>query len=76
MAFEAALSQNHGEEIGEAFWAQLLVEDSSRITQKVMPDLTTYTDLLVPDSMKEDVEAFLPQGLGIHKEGYIYRRRR
>lgn len=76
LAFDAALAQGHGEEISEAFWTQLLVEDSSRITQKVMPELTTYQDLVVPDELKEDVEAFLPQGLGIHKEGYIYRRRR
>ncbi len=76
LAVEAALSQSDAAAVAPSLFAQLLEEDSLRITQKIMAVLADRRDLLVPEELTEGVEALLPDGLGVHKQGHVYRRRR
>lgn len=76
LAFDAAMAQNHGDVLGEPLFEQLMVEDSSRILQKVIPELSQRRELIVPEHLREDIAEILTDGLGVHKDGYIYRRRR
>lgn len=74
LAFDAALNQKGNEELSEAIFEQLLVEESGRIQQK-LPQLINRRDIIVPEELREQVSEWLDHGLGVHKEGHIYRRR-
>ena len=76
LAFDAALHQQGTEELAHAMFAQLVDEESLRIGQKVYPALVGRHDLVVPEDLREQVEERLPEGLGVHKEGFVYTRRR
>lgn len=76
LAFDVALKQDGDEVLSEAVFSQLLEEESNRITQKFAEEIVGRRDFTVPEAYQEDVEAWLPTGLGIHKDGHIYKRRR
>lgn len=76
LAADAALKQEGDGVLSEALFAQILEEDSNRIVQKVQQEIVGRRDFTVPEHLSEAVEAWLPQELGLHKEGYVYRRRR
>lgn len=76
LAFDAALAQKEPAPLCEAFFAQLIDEDSERIRQKVIPAIIGRHDLVVPEGLREVLQEMLPTGLGVHSEGYIYRHRR
>ena len=76
LAFDAAFIQDDYDRFNEAFFARYLDEDSGRIMEKIIKALPEHRDLLVPEELAEAVDASLPDGLGLHKNGYVYRRRR
>ena len=76
LAFDAAFAQRDPGPLCEALFTQLLVEDSERIRQKIVPSVLGKHGFIVPDVLRDDVERHLPEGLGVHSEGYLYRRRR
>ena len=76
LAFDAAFVQDDYDKFNEAFFARYLEEDSGRIVEKIHKALSDHRDLLVPEELAEAVDAQLPDGLGLHKNGYVYRRRR
>lgn len=76
LAVDAALAQDDAEPLCEPLFAQLLDEDSERIIKKVIPALVGRHNLRVPEALREPVAQMLPEGLGVHSDGYIYRHRR
>lgn len=76
LAFDAAFNQDCDETLSAAMCSQILDEESNRIIQKFQERVVGRHDVTVPEELRERMEAWLPDGLGIHKEGYIYRRRR
>ena len=76
LAFDAAFKQEHADALSQAFFERMVEEDSGRIVEKIIGALPDHRDLLVPEELNEQVEAMLPSGLGLHKNGYVYRRRR
>ncbi len=75
LAVDAAFNQSRGDLVAAALYERLLIEDSNRVLQKLMPNLIGRQDMAIPEHLRPDVEAKLPADLGIHKQGYIYRRR-
>ncbi len=76
LAFDAALKQDGDEILSEAVFSQVVDEESNRITQKFIDEIAGRRDFTVPEDLHEQVEQWLPTGLGLHKEGHIYKRRR
>lgn len=76
LAVEAALNQSSADVVSEALFTQFVEEDSLRIVQKIMAVLPDRRDLIVPDELVDQVSEILTGDLGVHKQGYIYRRRR
>ncbi len=76
LAFDAALEQEADEVLSEAVFTQLLDEESLRIHQKVVPELAGRKDFVVPEELREQVDAELHDDYGVHKDGYLYQHRR
>ncbi len=76
LAFDAGFNQDGTPELGAAMFSQILEEDSNRIVQKFQENIVGRRDLTVPEDLVDQVSEWLDGGVGVHKEGYIYRRRR
>jgi len=76
LAFDAAFNQDSDEVLSDAVFSQLLDEESIRIKRKAIEVLPGRRDFTVSEELQEGVTEWLPEGFGIHKEGYIYRRRK
>ena len=76
LAFDAALNQEGTPELGHVLFGQLLVEESIRIPQKILPELVGRRDMIVPEELREQVDEWLDAQYGVHKDGYVYRHRR
>lgn len=76
LAFDAALKQDGDEVLSEAVFSQVTEEESNRITKKFGDEIVGRRDFAVPEAYREAIEEWLPTGLGIHKDGHIYKRRR
>lgn len=77
LAFDAALNQKGTETLSRAIFSQLLAEESLRIQQKVIPKLVNRRDLRVPDDLADQIkEKVNGGGMGLHKDGFLYHRRK
>lgn len=76
LALDTAFNQDPSEELSRAIFEQLLEEESLRIQQKAVPQLVGNHDFVVPEELREDVDAWLDDQYGVHKEGFVYRHRR
>ncbi|MEM1348444.1 MAG: hypothetical protein AAGI01_07820 [Myxococcota bacterium] len=76
LAVDAAFKQSDPTHIGPALLRSVMEEESGRVINKLVPGLLERRDILVPEEMRDDLMEHLPEGVGIHKDGYLYRRRR
>ena len=64
------------EEIAREPLAELLRwEDSVRTRQKLAELFAERKEWIIPEEDREETAENLPQGFGLHKDGYIYRQR-
>jgi hypothetical protein len=75
LAVDALMAQEEEDFAREPLADCLAVEESLRIQQKIAELFADRPEWLVDEDRREEVEANLPQGYGIHKQGYIYKKR-
>ena len=76
LAFDAALKQEGDATLNQAVFERILEEESGRIVQKFHAEIAGRHDFIVPEELREAASAWLPNDLGVHRDGYIYKRRR
>lgn len=75
LAVDALMAQEEEEIAREPLTELLRWEDSIRTMQKVAEIFSERQDWIIPEEDREETEQNLPQGYGLHKDGYIYQRR-
>ncbi len=75
LAVDSLMAQDDDAIAEEPLRKRLGEEDSLRILQKLTEIFVDHPGWTIPDDEREDVEAGLPEGFGVHKKGHIYRKR-
>lgn len=74
-ALEAAFAQETPDIVLEPLVDHLIEEESLRNVKKSAENFSEHQDWIVPQDKREAFEAALPDGYGLHKDGYVYERR-
>ena len=75
LAVDAALKEGYDDIVIEPLSRRLAEEDSLSIVQKLTEAFVERPEWKIPEELREDVEAALPDEYAVHKEGHVYRRR-
>jgi hypothetical protein len=75
LAVDALMAQEEEDIAKEPMIECLCVEDSLRTQQKLAEIFAERPQWRIPEERKEEVEANLPKGFGVHRERHVYRKR-
>lgn len=75
LAVDALMAQEEEEIAREPLTELLRWEDSVRTRQKLAELFAERKEWIIPEEDREETAENLPQGFGLHKDGYIYRQR-
>lgn len=75
LAVDALMAQEEEEIAREPLIEAFALEESLRIQQKLAEIFAERPEWKIPEDQREEVQANMPAGYGIHKDGHIYRQR-
>ena len=75
LAVDALMAQEEDEVAREPLTEAFALEESLRIQQKLAEIFADRPEWKIGEEQREEVQANLPAGYGLHKEGHIYRQR-